>query len=146
MNYCALHILYLPSLNWVFLSQHSSNIHLHSIQASQENIPHPTARSPHSNKKYLIHMPSSLFILFSGYNCCWKIVFNFILYLYNPYIMLQLYFSVLVFYLSWCNPFHWILFVSLHYFLVVFYMSCCFFILSFPSLLPLLYFIDFLLL
>ena len=122
MNYCALlHILYLPSLNWVFLSQHSSNIHLHSIQASQENIPHPTARSPHSNKKYLIHMPSSLFILFSGYNCCWKIVFNFILYLYNPYIMLQLYFSVLVFYLSWCNPFHWILFVSLHYFLVVFY-------------------------
>ena len=50
-------------------------------------------------------MPSSLFLLFSGYNCCWKIVFNFILYLYNPYIMLQLYFSVLVFTYPDVTPF-----------------------------------------
>lgn len=61
-------------------------------------------------------MPSSLFLLFSGYGCCWTVVFNFILYLYNPYIMLQLYFSVLVFSFSWYNPFYWILFVSVSLF------------------------------
>lgn len=39
------------------------------------NIPHPTVHSPHSNKKYLVHMPSRLFLLFLGYGCSGKILF-----------------------------------------------------------------------
>lgn len=75
-------------------------------------IEYSTAHSPQGNKKYLVHMPSNLFLLFLGCGCSWKnSVFNFIFYLYTPYIVLQLYFLVCS--LSWCNPPYWLVFVLL---------------------------------